>query len=87
VPVLGIVENMSYFICPNCDEKHELFQRSDKWRAPALEGTPILGRIPLARAISKGINQANPLMHHDPDSLQAKAFMEITAVLQHKLGF
>ena len=85
VPILGIVENMSYFICPNCNEKHEIFQRSAKWRPDALADAPILGQIPLTTAVSQGINQANPLMHDQPDTPQAAAFMAVTAVLQQQL--
>lgn len=85
VPILGIVENMSYFICSNCDEKHEIFQRSAKWRPAALMDGPILGKIPLMTAVSQGINKANPLMHNHPDTPQAAAFLEISAVLQQTL--
>lgn len=85
VPVLGIVENMSYFICPNCAEKHEIFQRSAQWRPAALADAPILGQIPLTTAVSQGINQANPLMHNQPDTPHAAAFMAVTAVLKQRL--
>lgn len=86
VPILGIVENMSYFICPHCQTRHEIFQRADQWRPPALASAPILGRIPLTAAISQGINQANPLMHDQPDSPQALAFREIAAAVRAQLG-
>lgn len=85
IPILGIVENMSYFICPNCDEKHEIFQRSEQWKPPALDGVPTLGRIPLTTTISQSINQANPIMHDQADSAQAQVFEQITAVLLQKL--
>jgi ATP-binding protein involved in chromosome partitioning len=85
VPVLGIVENMSYFICPNCQEKHEIFQQSKQWRPPALANVPLLGRIPLTPEISRSINQADPLMHENPTGVQAQAFMEIVAALREKL--
>jgi ATP-binding protein involved in chromosome partitioning len=85
VPILGIVENMSYFICTNCNEKHEIFQRSAKWRPDALADAPILGQIPLTTAVSQGINQANPLMHDHPDTPQAEAFMAVATVLQQQL--
>ena len=52
VPILGVVENMSYFICPNCDEKHEIFQQSKQWQPPALANVPVLGCIPLTAVIS-----------------------------------
>lgn len=85
VPILGVVENMSYFVCPNCSERHEIFQRSSRWRPPTLADAPVIGRIPLTAAISEGINQANPLLHDSSDSPQAQAFLEITAVVRQKL--
>lgn len=84
VPVLGVVENMSYFICPTCGERHEIFQRSQRWRPPALENVPILGRIPLTPAISQGINRAHPLVHDRPGSPQAEAFRAVAAALRAK---
>jgi ATP-binding protein involved in chromosome partitioning len=86
VPVLGIVENMSYFICPNCQEKHEIFQQSKQWQPPALANAPLLGRIPLTAEISRSINQSDPLMHENPTGVQAQAFMEIVAALRERLG-
>lgn len=85
VPILGLVENMSYFICPNCDEKHEIFQRSTQWKLPTLEAAPLLGRVPLTAAISQGINKANPLMHEAVNSPQAQAFIEIATAVQQQL--
>ena len=84
MPVLGIIENMSYFICPNCDEKHKIFQRSPQWQAAALADAPLLGQIPLTTAVSQGIG-VNPLMHDDPNAPQAQAFLAVTAVLQQQL--
>jgi ATP-binding protein involved in chromosome partitioning len=85
VPILGVVENMSYFICPNCQEQHEIFQHSTRWQSPVLRDVPVIGRIPLTPAISQGINLADPLVHGDPDSAQTRAFMEIAGALSSQL--
>ena len=87
VPVLGLVENMSYFICPHCGERHEIFQHSQRWRPEALKGTPILGRIPMTEEISKGIDQKHPLMADSTEkpSTQAEAFLEIARAVKQKL--
>lgn len=85
VPILGVVENMSYFICPHCGERHEIFQRSAKWRPLALAEVPIIGRIPLTPDISQGINQADPVVHANPESVQAQAFGKIVSALQQLL--
>ena len=86
VPILGLVENMSYFVCPNCGERHEIFQRSARWRPAALADVPLLGRIPLAPAISQGINRSDPLLHEHPDSPHAQAFLEIAGHLLDALS-
>ncbi len=86
IPILGVVENMSYFICPDCGTRHEIFQHSEKWRPPALADVPLLGRIPLTPTISKSINKADPLVHDHPDDPVAQAFLAITAVLQSRLS-
>jgi ATP-binding protein involved in chromosome partitioning len=75
VPILGVIENMSYFICPDCGERHEIFQRSERLRPAALQQARLLGRVPLEPAVSQGINRANPLMNADPDSPHAAAFL------------
>jgi ATP-binding protein involved in chromosome partitioning len=54
VSILGIVENMSYFICPSCGERHEIFSGSGRWRPPTLEGVPVIGRVPLAAEVASG---------------------------------
>lgn len=86
VPVLGIVENMSYFICPNCDERHQIFQRSAKWQPAALADAPILGQIPLTTAVSQSINAAHPLMHDHPNTPQAAAFLQVAAEVKARLA-
>jgi len=87
VPVLGLVENMSYFICPNCGERHEIFQHSERWRPEGLKSTPVLARIPMTEEISKGIDQKHPLMADSTEkpSAQAEAFLEIARAVKQKL--
>jgi hypothetical protein len=92
-PVLGLVENMSYFICPGCGERHEIFQHSTQWRPEALQNVPVLGRIPLTAEISKGIDRNHPLMADyaagaaptPGESAQAAAFLDIARAVQARL--
>ncbi len=51
VPLLGIVENMAYFVCPGCGEAHEVFPRSAAWQSEALADVDIVARIPLSAAV------------------------------------
>lgn len=86
VPILGVIENMSYFLCPSCGERHEVFQRPARGWPAALEDTPLLGEIPLNAAISQGINSAHPLVHEQPESAQAAAFKQAAAAMAAKLA-
>jgi ATP-binding protein involved in chromosome partitioning len=86
VTILGIVENMSYFVCPDCGERHEIFRRAAAEQPAVFAAAPLLGRIPLAPAISQGINQAAPIVYAAPDSAQAQAFLEIGAALEKSLS-
>ena len=53
IPILGIVENMSYFLCPNCNEKHEIFGPSKAEEAAEKFGTKVLAKLPFDRELSK----------------------------------
>jgi ATP-binding protein involved in chromosome partitioning len=88
IPILGLVENMSYLICPHCGEQVEVFYRSrrksaDDW-AVEDETVELLGRVPMDIAISRGIDKGHPLMQDAPDAVQAAAFREIAGrVIAH----
>src|SRR2546425_5978187 len=73
VPVIGVIENMSYFICPNCSEKHELFGRGGGERIAKAFGVPFLGQIPLQPNVRLGGDEGQPVVIADPDSPAAKA--------------
>ncbi len=80
-PVLGLVENMSYFICPSCGDRHEIFQHSERWRPAALQDVPVLGRLPLTAEISRGIDRTHPLMASEPADSSTVALAETRAFL------
>lgn len=92
--VLGLVENMSYYICPSCGDRHEIFQHSEKWRPEALQSVPVLGRLPLAAAISRGIDRTHPLMagyaaegeRSTSERAETQAFMEIASGVEAALA-
>ncbi|MCB9134849.1 MAG: Mrp/NBP35 family ATP-binding protein [Anaerolineales bacterium] len=79
IPILGLVENMSYLICPHCGEQVEVFHRSRRDWAVEDQSVPLLGRVPMDIAISRGIDEGHPLMQDTPDAIQATAFREIAA--------
>jgi ATP-binding protein involved in chromosome partitioning len=57
VPILGLVENMSYFVCPNCGESHDIFGQMGQWWTNQLADIPLLQRIPLTPEISQTVTQ------------------------------
>jgi ATP-binding protein involved in chromosome partitioning len=77
VPVIGVIENMSYFICPNCDAKHELFGRGGGERIANAFDVPFLGQIPLQPNVRLGGDQGQPVVIADPDSPAATALMSV----------
>ncbi|MCC2641863.1 MAG: mrp [Nitrospira sp.] len=81
VPLLGIVENMSFFLCGHCGERTEIFSHGGGERAADKLGIPFLGRIPIDPAIRAGGDTGNPIVVAKPDSPQAKAFREIAEQL------
>ncbi|MBI4209174.1 MAG: Mrp/NBP35 family ATP-binding protein [Deltaproteobacteria bacterium] len=75
--VLGIVENMSYFHCPHCGGRTDIFGSGGGERVAAELGIPLLGEISLDPAIREGGDSGNPIVQADPESPQTKAFKEL----------
>ncbi len=84
--VLGIVENMSYFVCPNCGNKYYIFGK-DGGRASAQElGVPLLGQVPIEPEVREAGDEGVPVVARNPESASAKAFLEIAEkILQDEL--
>jgi ATP-binding protein involved in chromosome partitioning len=72
---LGIVENMGYFVCPNCTHEADIFGRGGGEQLATDLGVPFLGRIPIYQPIREGGDTGVPLVVSEPDSPAAKAFM------------
>ncbi|MCP9439961.1 MAG: Mrp/NBP35 family ATP-binding protein [Nitrospira sp.] len=85
VPLLGIIENMSYFVCGHCGERTEIFSHGGGERAAEKLGVPFLGRIPIDPAIREGGDSGHPIVVTDPTSPQAEAFRDIARKLIDKL--
>jgi ATP-binding protein involved in chromosome partitioning len=77
VPLLGIIENMSYFVCGHCGERTEIFSHGGGERAAEKLGVPFLGRIPIDPAIRAGGDVGRPIMVANPESPEAAAFRQI----------
>jgi ATP-binding protein involved in chromosome partitioning len=85
VPVLGVVENMSMYICPNCGhEAHPFGHGGAKAEAEAL-GVPCLAEIPLTIGIREQGDAGAPMVVAQPDSPEANAFMKLAANVHEAL--
>ncbi|MCB0283611.1 MAG: Mrp/NBP35 family ATP-binding protein [Calditrichae bacterium] len=85
VPILGIVENMSYFICPHCGGRSEIFDHGGVKRECERIGAELLGEIPLDAEIRIGGDKGVPVVEADPNKAQAIAFKEVAATIKEKL--
>jgi ATP-binding protein involved in chromosome partitioning len=74
IPLLGIVENMSYFICPHCHQRTEIFKYGGGRAAAQRLNIPFLGEIALDPAIPIGGDAGEPLVVKAPDSPQTQQF-------------
>jgi ATP-binding protein involved in chromosome partitioning len=86
IPIVGIVENMSYFVCDGCGKKHEIFSRGGAQRAAERFQIPYLGEIPITPALREGGDKGVPILIQDPKSEVSKIFLEIAARLAGQLS-
>ncbi len=75
-PVLGIIENMSYFVCPHCGHRTEIFGSGGGERVATTYGVPLLGQIPIDPVIREGGDTGQPVVVGAPESATAQAFRE-----------
>ncbi|MEX5214857.1 MAG: Mrp/NBP35 family ATP-binding protein [Nitrospiraceae bacterium] len=85
VPLLGLIENMSHFVCGHCGEKTEIFSYGGGERAAQAMGIPFLGRIPIDPAIRTGGDSGLPIVMSQPDSPQTQAFLDIAAKIREEV--
>lgn len=77
VPVLGIVENMSFFICRHCGEREEIFGHGGGKKTAEMLGVPFLGEVPIDPRVVVGGDSGQPIVATEPDSPAAMAFTEL----------
>jgi ATP-binding protein involved in chromosome partitioning len=77
VPILGLVENMSVFICPDCGHAHHIFGQGGARQTAEILGAPFLGEIPLLPRIRETSDAGTPVMVEAPDGPEASAFMAV----------
>ena len=77
VPVLGIIENMSYYICQHCGERTEIFGHGGGKKTAEMLGVPFLGEVPIDPKVVLGGDSGEPIVVLDPQSAAAVAFREL----------
>jgi len=86
VPVLGIVENMSYFLCPHCGERTAVFASGGGRRLASELGLPLLGEVPLQAGLPDLSESGVPIVVGDPGSAAARAMLDIAAALVQRVS-
>jgi ATP-binding protein involved in chromosome partitioning len=86
VPVLGIIENMSYFCCPNCGHRTDIFSHGGARKEADTLGMEFLGEIPLHLSIRETSDQGQPIVVSQPESEHAQSYRRIATRLWEKIG-
>jgi ATP-binding protein involved in chromosome partitioning len=86
-PVLGIVENMSHYVCPSCSHESQPFNSGGTARVAEKTGAAVLTSIPIDIEIQRGGDEGKPLMAVRPDAPQAAAFFELADAVISKVPF
>jgi ATP-binding protein involved in chromosome partitioning len=86
IPILGIVENMSYFLCPNCGERSDIFGHGGAREEARKIGTEFLGEVPLNMGIRETSDAGRPIVATDPESAEAKAYLDIAQKVMARIG-
>ncbi|MBS2025813.1 MAG: Mrp/NBP35 family ATP-binding protein [Deltaproteobacteria bacterium] len=77
IPVLGMVENMSGFVCPHCNHETDIFSKGGAEEAAKKLAVPFLGRVPLNLAVRTGGDDGKPVVHDRPELAEAVALVKI----------
>jgi ATP-binding protein involved in chromosome partitioning len=77
VPVIGVVENMSYFVCPDCEQRHAIFGEGGGNRLSDELGVPLLGQIPFFPGVLQSGDRGEPIVISDPNADAAKALLDL----------
>ena len=86
VPILGMIENMSYFVCPHCNEETEIFQKGMAQKEAEKLGVPCLGQIPIEPKIAESGEKGVPVVNLYPSSETAKAFFKAAEALASEVS-
>jgi ATP-binding protein involved in chromosome partitioning len=86
VPVIGIVENMSYFVCPHCGDRTEVFSGGGGARLAEELGVPLLGQVPLQAEMTQEADEGQLAVVNRPDSPAGQALAAVAAAVIGRAG-
>ncbi|MEM8752785.1 MAG: Mrp/NBP35 family ATP-binding protein [Pseudomonadota bacterium] len=86
IPILGVIENMATFCCPNCGHETQVFGHGGAEAEASKIGAPFLGRVPLALDVRTTSDEGTPIVASKPDSAEAARFREMARELAAGLG-
>lgn len=86
VPILGIIENMSYFMCTNCGTRHDIFSTGGGKAAANKLNVPFLGALPLDTNICASSDTGVPIVLRDPDSPISQAFVDVARAMAGRIS-
>lgn len=86
IPILGVVENESYFICDKCDTRHEIFGKGGGMKIADMAKAPLIGQIPIDKACRQAGDSGIPVVQGSPDSPSAKALTEVAQKLAARIA-
>jgi ATP-binding protein involved in chromosome partitioning len=86
VPILGIIENMSFYVCPHCGEQDYIFGHGMVAQAAEKLNIPFLGELPLDKKLREHADQGQPLVLADPEAVTSRAFESITKKLAAQIS-
>src|ERR671921_1055547 len=86
VPIVGVIENMSYLQCPHCNEHITIFGKGGGQKISEKFGIPFLGEIPLSSQIMEGSDKGKPVIVSNPDSIQANALRKVAKTIAGRIS-
>ena len=86
VPILGVCETMSYFVCDACGKTHTIFKHGGGKRIAQNTGIPFLGGVPLDPLVTEGGDRGEPIVSGHPDSPSAQAYIQMAGAVASQLS-
>jgi ATP-binding protein involved in chromosome partitioning len=86
VPIVGVIENMSYLTCPHCGERTHIFGKGGGQRVSEKFNVPFIGEIPLDLHIMTGSDTGEPVTLSEPGSVQANAFNSVAKTVAGRIS-